>query len=255
MPNIFIQTKLKKDFGLNKIFIPTYIEINRRRSREDISYFSIGYIVSQCGHKISKNKTKLFYEVIKSLLFLKDNNFIDCDFDPYSVSYNDCIRIKIIKENFDCKEKFTKIYHKDVDYIMAAETSLNRESILIVYAYIISYIGCRKNNDGSILSGNPEAFWKSINNMSKDLAMSKDTISQCIDFLTTTPSNSKDALLIKYVVGSTKQEDKPPQNVPNIYVLNKEGYENEIALALQKMKDIYDVEEFNKQTKIKKENL
>ena len=254
VPNIFIQEKLKKDFGLNRIFISTYIEIDRRRSREGIVYLTIDYILKKCGYRLTRNKPKIFYEVIKSLLFLKENNFIDCDFDPYSVNYNDCIRIKIIKENFDCKESFTKVYHKDVDYIMTAETYLNRENILVVFLYIISYIGCRKNNDGAIPSNNPEAFWKSINNMASDLSMSKATISQCLDFLTTTPSNSQNALLIKHEVGSIKQGDKPPQNVANIYVLNKEGYENEIIWALQKMKDIYNVEEFNKPTKIKKEN-
>ncbi len=37
---------------------------------------------------------------------------------------------------------------------------------------------------------------------------------------------------------------KPPQNVPNIYVLNKEGYKQEIEWALNKMLKLYKVDEF-----------
>lgn len=40
------------------------------------------------------------------------------------------------------------------------------------------------------------------------------------------------------------QELKPPQNVPNIYVLNKEGYQQEIKWAMNKMLEVYGVKEF-----------
>lgn len=40
------------------------------------------------------------------------------------------------------------------------------------------------------------------------------------------------------------QMQKPPQNVPNIYVLNKEGYEQEIEWAIAKMLEIYNVDSF-----------
>ena len=38
--------------------------------------------------------------------------------------------------------------------------------------------------------------------------------------------------------------DKPPLNVPNIYVLNKDGYEQEIEWALNKMLEVYKIDEF-----------
>ena len=94
--------------------------------------------------------------------------------------------------------------------------------------------------------------------MAKELAMSKDTINQCIDYLTTS-SETHEALLIKREVGSVQPDkSKPPQNVPNIYVLNKEGYEREIEWALNKMKEIYEVDEFyplkNGNCRFEKEN-
>ena len=118
----------------------------------------------------------------------------------------------------------------------------------MAFLYINSYIGCRKKNqDGSEpdnAKDNPEAFWRSIESMAKELAMSKDTINQCIEYLTTSSEDSP-ALLVKREVGSVQPDKtKPPKNVPNIYVLNKEGYEKEIEWALNKMKEIYEVDEF-----------
>ena len=118
----------------------------------------------------------------------------------------------------------------------------------MAFLYINSYIGCRgRQDDGSEYDNakdNPEAFYRSIKNMSEELAMSKDTINQCIEYLTTS-SETHEALLIKREVGSVQPDKtKPPQNVPNIYVLNKEGYEQEIKWALNKMLELYQVNEF-----------
>ena len=248
IPNIFIQKNLFKEYGLNRIFLVLYIFIDRNRSYEDLSYISIGDILKRCGYKTTRRKPKLFYEIIKCLLFLKENYFIDTTFDIYSVGYNDLIQIKIISKNFDALTNFTKLYGKDLDIILNNNTSLSRENILMVFLYINSYIGCRsKKEDGTEYENakdNPEAFWRSIESMAKELGMSKDTINQCINYLTASSNNSP-ALLIKREVGSIQPDKtKPPKNVPNIYVLNKEGYEKEIEWALSKLKEIYKVDKF-----------
>lgn len=248
IPNNFIRKNLSKEYGLNRIFLMVYIAIDRNRTYEDISYISIGYVLRSCGYKTTKTKPKLFYEIIKCLLFLKENNFIEVDFDIYSLSYNDLIRVKIISQNFDVTINFTKLYGKDLDVILNSNTTLNRESIIVTFLYINSYIGCRsRQDDGSEYENakdNPEAFWRSIESMAKELSMSKDTINQCIEYLTTS-SETHEALLIKREVGSVQPDKtKPPKNVPNIYVLNKDGYKQEIEWALSKMLEIYGVDEF-----------
>ena len=249
IPNQFIQANLQKEYGINRILLVIFCEIDRNRSYEDISYIIIGDIFRKCNYKISKkNKPKIFYEILKCLLFLKENNYIECDFNPYEVGYSDCIKVKIIRDVFDSKNNFTKIYGKTLDSIFDSDTRLSKESILTVYLYIISFIGSRsKKDDGSEYSNakdNPEAFWRSIESMAKELSMSKDTINQCIDYLTTS-SDNRPALLIKREVGSVQPDKtKPPKNVPNIYVLNKEGYKQEIEWVLNKMKEIYEVDEF-----------
>ena len=252
IPNKFIKTNIQKEFGLNRIFLIVFILIDRHRSYEDTSYLTIGQVLDTCGYKRTKNKPKIFHEIIKSLMFLEVNNYIDIDFfDIYTVGYDDCITLKIITGNFDSSEDFTKIYGKDFDSIMNSNEKPTKESILTSFLYINSYIGCRpRNDDGSEKMYNPEiqpeAFWKTIKNMANELSMSKDTISQCLDYLTTS-TDGRDALLIKEEVGYIPQDkDKPPLNAPNIYVLNKEGYQKEIEWALQKMLEIYGVDHFIK---------
>lgn len=170
--------------------------------------------------------------------------------DLDSLTYDTGIEIKIISENFDNTNRFSKLTSSQFDMIMMAETSLNRESILMAFLYINSYIGCRKRDkEGNEISDNPknspEAFYRSIENMAKELSMSKDTINQCIEYLTTT-TDTHNALLVKREVGSVKpNNNKPPQNVPNIYVLNKFGYQQEIEWALLKMMELYEVGEFD----------
>ncbi len=248
IPNIFIQNNISKVFGLNRIFLIVYILIDRNRNYEDKSYITIGQVFRTCGYKISRNKPKVYYEIIKSLLFLKENYFIDTFFDIYAVGYEDCIEIDIISKNFDATNNFTKLYGKDFDTIMLADSSLNRENILVAFLYINSYIGCRsRQNEGSEYENakdNPEAFYRSIKHMAEELSMSKATINQCIEYLTKS-SDDIPALLIKREVGSVQPDkSKPPKNVPNIYVLNKEGYKQEIEWALNKMLELYKVNEF-----------
>lgn len=183
-----------------------------------------------------------------------NNKMIEVKQDLDSVGYDTGIEIKIISDNFDCPDRFGKISSSQLDVIMMSDTTLSKESLLMAFLYINSYIGCRpkktENNKVEEIMFNPEtkpeAFWRSIESMAKDLSMSKDTIVQCIDYLTTSIGD-KDALLIKKEVGSIQPDPKkPPKNVPNIYVLNKEGYQQEIEWALSKMMEVYGVVEFDK---------
>ena len=200
------------------------------------------------GYKTHRNKPKAFREVLDVLEYMINNKMIEVKQDLDSLSYDTGIEIKIIPENFDYPDKFTKLTTSQFNTIMMADSSLNKENILMAFLYINSYIGCRsKQDDGSEYDNakdNPEAFYRSIQNMSEELAMSKDTINQCIEYLTTS-SETHEALLIKREVGSVQtNKTRPPKNVPNIYVLNKDGYEQEIKWALNKMLELYQVDEF-----------
>lgn len=250
IPNIFIRKNITSEFGLNRVFLIVYILINKNRTYEDKSHITVRQVLKYCGYKESRHKPKIFYEVIKSILFLKENYYIDADLNVYSSNYNDCIDINILSDNFDYSKDFTKLYNSEFEMLMSIDSKPTKESLLTCYLYIKSYIIPRsKKDDGSEIMFNPEtkpeAFWRSIESMSKELSMSKDTITQCIDYLTTS-SNGEKALLIKKEVGSIQPDpQKPPKNVPNIYVLNKEGYQQEIEWALQKVHEIYGISNFD----------
>lgn len=200
------------------------------------------------GYKTHRNKPKAFKEVLDVLEYMINNEMIEVKQDLDSLNYDTGIEIKIISKNFDNVKHFAKFTSSQFNNIMMADSSLNKENILVAFLYILSYIGCRKRkDDGSDYESakdNPEAFFKSIKHMSEELSMSKDTINQCMEFLTKS-TDERDALLIKREVGSVQPDkSKPPQNVPNIYVLNKEGYEQEIKWALEKIVQLYGTDEF-----------
>lgn len=175
---------------------------------------------------------------------------IEIDHDLDSITYDTGIEIKINPKNFDYPDKFVKITSSQLQNIMMTDSSINKENLLMAFIYINSYIGCRpRNPDGSEIMSTPrdrpEAFYRSLKNMATDLSMSKDTINQCLEYLTAT-TTVKEALLIKKEVGSIKLDEKsPPQNVPNIYVLNKDNCRQEIEWALQKMLEMYKVDNFD----------
>lgn len=255
-PNQYIQCDIKKEIGVNRKFYITYILIDKYRSHEDYSWITIKKILEFYGYKTTSRKPKAFKEILDVLEYMINNKMIEVKQDLDSLSYDTGIEIKIIPDNFDPHDKFGKLTSTQFDTIMMADNSSNRENILVAFLYINSYIGCRKKKeDGSEYENaedNPEVFYKSIKNMAEELSMSKDTINQCIEYLTTS-SNDIPALLIKREVGSVRTDkSKPPKNVPNIYVLNKDGYEQEIEWALNKMLKLYKADEFypSKKTEI-----
>ena len=222
--------------------------IDKYRSYEDYSWITIRKVLEFYGYKTTSRKPKAFKEILDVLEYMINNQMIEVKQDLDSIYYDTGIEIKIIPKNFDSTEKFAKLTSSQFDTIMMADSSLNRENILVAFLYINSYIGCRlRQSDGSEYENakdNPEAFYRSIKHMAEELSMSKDTINQCIEYLTKS-FDSTPALLIKREVGSVQPDkSKPPKNVPNIYVLNKEGYQQEIEWALSKMLELYKVDEF-----------
>lgn len=250
-PNEYIQGNLKTKFGINRKFYITYILIDKYRSYENYSWITIQKIFEFYNYKTISHKPKTFKEILDVLEYMIINRMVEIKQDLSSISYDTGIEIKIIPENFDYPEYFGKLTSSQYNTIMMADTCLNKENLLIVFLYINSYIKCRpRNEDGSERLDNPEtrpeAFWKSIENMAKELSMAKKTINQCINYLITS-TETRSALLIKKEVGSTQKDvNKSLQNVPNIYVLNKEGYQQEIQWAFNKILEIYNVDSFDK---------
>lgn len=243
-PNDYIRGNIDTKFGVSRKFYITYILIDKYRSYEDFSWITIRKVLDFYGYKTHRNKPKAFKEILDVLEYMINNKMITVKQDLDSIDYDTGIEIKIIPENFDAIDNFSKITSSQLDFIMMSESSINRENILMAFLYINSYIFVRPKTKDSTKNNsreNPEAFWRSIETMAKDLSMSKDTITQCIHFLTSSIGN-QEPLLIKREVGYYQPDPKrPPKNLPNIYVLNQEGYEKEIEWAIAKMLEIYNV--------------
>lgn len=248
-PNDYIQGNIKTKYGVSRKFYITYILIDKYRSYEDYSWITLRKVLDFYGYKTHKRRPKAVQEILDVLEYMINNKMIEVKQDLDSLGYDTGIEIKIIPENFDFGKDFSRLTSSQFDFIMMNESSINRENILVAFLYINSYIFIRQkdNNGNELLSEpqkKPEAFFRSIDTMSKDLSMSKDTINQCIHYLTSSIGN-KEPLLIKKEVGSVQPDPKkPPKNVPNIYVLNKQGYEQEIEWAITKMLEIYNVDSF-----------
>ena len=248
-PNDYIQGNIKTKYGISRKFYITYILIDRYRSYEDYSWITIRKVMEFYGYKTTKHKPKAFHEILDVLEYMINNKMIEVKQSLDSVGYDTGIEIKIIPDNFDATDKFSKVTSTQLDFIMMNESSINKENILMAFLYINSYIYIRQRdkNGNELLSepqDKPEAFFRSIDSMAKELSMSKDTINQCIQYLTS-PIGNKNPLLIKIEVGSVQLDPKkPPRNAPNIYVLNKEGYEQEIEWAINKMLEVYKVNSF-----------
>ena len=145
-PNKYIQGNIKNEFGVSRKFYITYILIDKYRSYEDYSWITIRKVLDFYGYKTKKNKPKAVYEILDVLEYMINNKMIEVKQDLDSLSYDTGIEIKIIPENFDCPEKFGKLTSSQFDVIMMADSSLNRENILMAFLYINSYIGCLKKN-------------------------------------------------------------------------------------------------------------
>lgn len=249
-PNEYIQGDIKTKFGVSRKFYITYILIDKYRSYEDYSWITIRKVLEFYGYKTTKRKPKAFQEILDVLEYMINNKMIVVKQDLDSIGYDTGIEIKVIPDNFEARENFSKITSSQLDFIMMNESSINKENILMTFLYINSYIFFRpKINNEEVLYNpeeKPEAFFRSLKTMAEDLKTSKDSITQCIKYLTS-QFGDINPLLIKKEVGSIQQDpNKPPKNLPNIYVLNQEGYEKEIEWALKKMLKAYNIDSFGK---------
>lgn len=239
IPRKYVQCDIEKEYGIGRKFYITYIFIDRYRTIENHSWVTIGKILSYYNFKPSRNRPKAFYDVVRALKFMVENRMIQVNQDLDALYYDTGIEIDVIPEYFDVQREWSALYTDDFDRIMQGDSDTKKDLLLLSYLYVNSYINTRQANHITDKSKSPEAFYKNLSSMANDLSMSKGSVSKCLKELV-----SKN-LLVRETVGSLKQNNNKSRNVPNIYVLNKEGHEQEIQWALQKLKDIYQVGKFD----------
>lgn len=237
MPNCYVKCDIKQVYGVSRKFYIIYILIDRYRARDGTSWITIKEILDFYGYVYTRKKLKAFDEVLDVLRFMTEKELITITPGLDDINYDTGIKIQIISDNFDVYNKWSKVPFDVVDKILLAKSSVSRENLLLVYLYVSSYI---YENDADPRGKQPAAFYRKLSEMKTTISMSSDTINKSLNELV------EIGILRKHIVGSTKGKYKAPKNVPNIYVLNKDGYRHEINLALQKMKQDYGVAEFGR---------
>ena len=156
-PNNYIQGNIKTKYGVSRKFYITYILIDKYRSYEDYSWITLRKVLNFYGYKTHKRRPKAVQEILDVLEYMINNKMIEVQQDLDTLGYDTGIEIKIIPENFDAVDKFSKITSSQLDFIMMNESSINKENILMAFLYINSYIFIRpKNKENQETKYNPE---------------------------------------------------------------------------------------------------
>lgn len=219
-PNKYLMGDTIGKMEINRKFFIVYILIDRYRSYENYSWITIKEIFDIYGYSKPIRKNKAFNDILDVLVYMIKNDMIKIYQNLNEISFDTGIKIKIIPQNFYDENNFTKFSTTHFKKIIIAGNSYNKDDILIVFLYICSFIGMGGNKK-------PAAFYKSLIRMSKDTGLNKKAIQAALLFLLDC-SNQNQSLLIK---------EEPPKgkHLPNIYVLNKPGYEREIDLAKKEL--------------------
>ena len=244
VPNHFIQCNIHKVYGLSRSFYVVYLLIDKYRTRENYSWITMREILDFYKYKIGKNRPKAVDEILDVLNYMVQEQMIEIHQDLDRIGYKEGIKIRIIPENFAPTSNYAIITDSQFDAISDIDASpKERESVLVTFLYVSSYIQHRKKidsgNDYVWASENPEAFYGSVDKMAKTLGMSKSTISKSLKYLTS-PIGDRKALLAKKSTRTIRfySKDKP-NRMGNIYALNNPGYHQELQWAFDKMIKIY----------------
>lgn len=135
-PNNYIQGNIKTKYGVSRKFYITYILIDKYRSYEDYSWITLRKVLNFYGYKTHKRRPKAVQEILDVLEYMINNKMIEVQQDLDTLGYDTGIEIKIIPENFDAVDKFSKITSSQLDFIMMNESSINKENILMAFLYI-----------------------------------------------------------------------------------------------------------------------
>lgn len=249
MPNCFLQQDITEKYSVHRIMPIIYILIDKKRSVDDKSYLTLEEVFETCGYKQVAKKPKIFYEILKVLIFFEESNLIEIDDSflknaPNNLSYKTLIPITVISDNFDTLGNFTILTTNEFECIMQNNTTSSNITLLLLYLYVKSYIYNRpKDEDGNEAykhpDEHPEAFWGSIRKMSADLGMSTNTIMNGLNVLCS-PFKGNEPLLVKYETGMAPfGEKKEIRKLPNIYVLNNKNAKQEIKWAIPKVKQMF----------------
>ena len=242
LPNNLVWSHEDKDKTMYNIFgdkLPYVLSfLVSIRDRRSISRFTLKYLIENSGNKIDRHKGKNLDKFKELLSLLQTYKYIECDIDLSKVKENDFIVCKVLLD-FKTKEvtiqdndetiienKFTEFFKIDIDeyYRLIENTSkLDTCTLVNIYFYIVARIS-NKNNKAKVC-------YMSIDNILKDLNISKNTLTKYISYL-------KDNKFIYFDNIGTIEKDGKKLTSNNVYSLDKDN----LKLGLEESKIYYKVQ-------------
>ena len=242
LPNNLVWSHEDKDKTIYNMFgdkVPYIISyLVSIRDRRSISRFTLKYLIENSGNKIDRHKGKNLDKFKELLSLLQTYKYIECDIDLSKVKENDFIVCKVLLD-FKTKEvtfkdndetiienKFTEFFKIDIDeyYRLIENTSkLDTCTLVNIYFYIVARIS-NKNNKAKVC-------YMSIDNILKDLNISKNTLTKYISYL-------KDNKFIYFDNIGTIEKDGKKLTSNNVYSLDKDN----LKLGLEESKIYYKVQ-------------
>lgn len=241
LPNNLVWSHEDKDKTMYNIFgdkVPYIISfLVSIRDRRSISRFTLKYLIENSGNKIDRHKGKNLDKFKELLSLLQTYKYIECDIDLSKVKENDFIKCKVLLD-FKTKEvtskdndetiienKFTEFFKIDIDeyYRLIENSTLDTCTLVNIYFYIVARIS-NKNNKAKVC-------YMSIDNILKDLNISKNTLNKYLSYL-------KDNEFIYFSNIGTIEKDGKKLTSNNVYSLDKDN----LKLGLEESKIYYKVQ-------------
>ena len=251
VPIDLIRTNLKKENGVGNIFYVVYYKLSLNETIDHRSYLVISDVLTDCGYRLDRNRTGIYWEVLRSLALLHVSGMITFDdgFDLSKATMNKMIHVNLTSI-FCSGNLYVQLFEKDYEKIIKNNEKFMTENVLVIFLYASSYmINRRKDMPKEEYDNSPSAFFGSVDSMCEVLGFSSTTVLNVLHFLSDDEAfDDGEALFVKCEVGSIYDErDDLPKNLPNIYVKNAPGSDEEIQLAFNYLKKLYKKNGFDSQ--------
>lgn len=238
LPNNLIWSYENKDKTMYNIFgdkLPYVLSfLVSIRDRRSYSRFTLKYLIETTGNKVDKHKGKNLDKFKELLSLLQTYKYIECDADLSKVKENDFIVCKVLLD-FNTKEvtvqegnetitenKKKDFFKIDINeyYRLIENNPLDTCTLVNIYFYIVARIS-NKNNKAKVC-------YMSIDNILKDLDISKNTLNKYLTYL-------KDNKFVCFDNIGTIEKDGKKLVANNVYSLDKDN----LKLGLEESKVYY----------------
>lgn len=150
------------------LLIMSYSYVNTNRI--GISSFNLNDLIIGCGYKVDTHKGKSFEQFRDSLIYLKDNKYLNCDLDLNIVKPKDTINCILLNN----KIQMATTYFEDINNIINLNIKEDKDKILKTYIYLLNFV----NNIKSFINNNYITISNTLN-------ISEESLSKYIKILKT----------------------------------------------------------------------